>query len=144
MRLLAPARAAMASTRAPPSPLSANSRIAACRICSRVRSGARRAGRTRDRLLAELWSGAGEDSGGIVVRVAAAMNHPDEGEEWREAGILEAADEGRVSVANVDADGACDAGQRGHRQRRRRRCIFGDDRPNLRACAAIASDDEPA
>src|SRR5688572_12300284 len=42
MRLLTPACAAMASTRAPPKPRAANSAVAAARIEARVRSGSRR------------------------------------------------------------------------------------------------------
>src|SRR5689334_11197667 len=41
MRLLAPARAAMRSTRAPPRPWRANSAVAASRMLARVRSGSR-------------------------------------------------------------------------------------------------------
>ena len=41
MRLLAPALFAMASTRAPVSPLAVNSAVAAARIAARVRSGSR-------------------------------------------------------------------------------------------------------
>src|SRR5580765_6478257 len=120
MRLLAPARRAMESTRAPSRPALENSPIAACRICSRVRSGARRARGTErpgasapaEPILGEFWPADGEDAGGIVVWLASAMDHPDEGKEIGEAGGAQRADEGGVAVGNVQADRAVGLGQR--------------------------------
>lgn len=88
MRLFAAARRAIESTRAPPNPFSENSTTAARRICSRVRSGARRLRPDRDS--AELRAGDCEDARGVVEGFASSMNHPNERDQRHEAGGAEA------------------------------------------------------
>src|SRR5688572_10667009 len=114
MRLLAAARRAMTSTRAPPSPLAANSTIAACRISSRVRSGIRCL-RTPGGLT-ELRPRDGDDPLRIVERLASTMDHPNERELRGKAGPRDGLDDRPMRVAEIDADAACDVGE-GNRQK---------------------------
>src|SRR5687767_13170230 len=103
MRLLTAARRAMTSTRPPPSPLAANSTIAACRISSRVRSGIRCL--CTPGALAELRPRDGNNPLRIVERLASSMDHPNERELRGKAGPRHGFDDRPMRVAYVDADG---------------------------------------